>query len=337
MSQRACLNACLSSAAALILMTGVAQSVRAQDSVPAATPMDQAPKERAPVNPAPERVRMDEGGGVDLRPKFVKGQTLKYQMEVNSKSKVTPPGGKKEDAADSSMLQAIGLTMQVVEVKEGVATVKLVYDSFKVKVKTKDAELEYDSQIKPDPRKKRDGLDDQDLFGPIFQQMVGTTMMLTVDRDGKITSVTGGENLNLLGGIPGAGGVDPKALGALFGPINTAGTAGGRRNVGDKWTSTDSMSVGPLGQFTMVTTNHLVNARAGMAEVQVVGAASANSQGEVDLAGSTVKLRNATYKGKYTWDTERGRLVGMEMEQSTQIGGQVEATSSSTMKVTTRK
>lgn len=277
-----------------------------------------------------------DAGLVDLRPKFERGATSRYIMQVDSKTKTKDPKDAKK-TVDSSMSQAIGLKMKVVDVKDGEATVELVYESMKISVKTADAEMNYDSEAKPKPGKKSDGLDDQDLFAPIFKQIVGTTMTMTVDSNGNIKDIKGGDALNLLGSIPGGSPVDPKSLGGLFGPISSSAAGKGKYKVGEKWTNQDSLSVGPLGDFKMTTEHTLVSHRAGRADVTVAGKADAKSESDAAMSPDKFKLKNATYRGKYTWDTSRGRLISMDLEQSTAIGGQLDAQTTSTMKITERK
>jgi hypothetical protein len=277
-------------------------------------------------------------GLVDLRPKFERGVVTRYTMVVDSKTKNAVPGDPKK-FVESSTAQTIGLRMKVLDVKDGESTVELVYESMKIKAVTDGETFEFDSNAKPDPKKKADPLDPQALLKPIFDQIVGQTMTMTVDSDGRIKDIKGGEALGLLGQIPGGGGgaVDPKALGQLFGPISSSGQAGGKRRVGEKWTSTDDLSVSALGDFRMVTDHTLQSHSAGRAEVLVNGRAEAKSEGDAMTSPNALKLKASRYTGKYVWDTIRGKLSSMEIEQSVSVGGAVDATTSSTMKVTEKK
>ncbi len=276
-------------------------------------------------------------GLVDLRPKFERGVVTRYSMVVESKTKNAVPGDPKK-FVESSTAQTIGLRMKVLDVKDGESTVELVYESMKIKAVTDGETFEFDSNAKPDPKKKPDPLDPQALLKPIFDQIVGQTMTMTVDSDGKIKEIKGGEALGLLGQIPGGGGaVDAKSLGQLFGPISSSGQAGGKRRVGEKWTSTDDLSVSALGDFRMVTDHTLQSHSAGRAEVLVNGRAEAKSEGDAAMSPNALKLRASRYAGKYVWDTIRGKLSSMEIEQSVSVGGAVDATTSSTMKVTEKK
>lgn len=277
--------------------------------------------------------------------------------------KAAPTGKDKSAAAEgmiqSKMTQTIGLKMRVVEVgggggkggkgkngdgpAGGGATVELVYESVKIALETPEMKMEYDSAAggagnpKGKPTKKSDGLDDQDLLRPIFDKIVGTTMTLVFDENGEITEVRGGEQLNMLGSMSGMsnpGAFDPKSMGSLFGPIGGSGTGMGKRKVGEKWSNTDALNVGPLGEFVMKTHHTLRSHSGGRAEVQVEGKAEAKSEGDAAMSPDKLKLKNSLYRGKYVWDTKKGQLQSMELEQAVEIGGAVDAKSDSVVKVT---
>jgi len=294
----------------------------------------------APVAHADSPTRKPESssiGLVDLRPKFERGSVTRYTMVVESKTKNAVPGEPKK-FIESSTAQTIGLRMKVLDVKDGESTVELVYESMKIKAVSDGETFEFDSAAKPDPKKKADPLDPAAILKPIFDQIVGQKMTMTVDSDGRIKEIRGGEALGLLGQIPGGGGaVDPKSLGQLFGPISSSGQAGGKRRVGEKWTSTDDLSVSALGDFRMVTDHTLQSHSNGRADVLVNGRAEAKSEGDAAMSPTALKLKASKYTGKYVWDTNRGKLSSMEVEQSVTIGGAIEATTSSTMKVTEKK
>lgn len=310
-------------------------------------------------------------GLVDLRPKWEKGAITRYTLEMSNTNTIvdpTPPNAptpspdpktKKATKAtiESKMKQTIGLKLRVVEVGgkggkngdgEGVggATVELVYESVKIALESGDMKMEYDSAAggaagaaKSKPAKKSDGLDDQDLLKPIFDKIVGTTMTLVFDENGEITEVRGGEQLNMLGSMsgvanPGGGGAfDPKSMGSLFGPIGGSKGGMGQRKVGETWTNTDALNVGPLGEFVMKTRHTLRSHSGGKAEVQIDGKAEAKSEGDAAMSPDRTKLKNSLYKGKYVWDTKKGQLQSMELEQSVEIGGAVEAKSGSVVKI----
>lgn len=269
------------------------------------------------------------------------------------------PKGKDKNAAEgtiqSKMTQTIGLKMRVVDVGGGKggkgkngdgpsaggggATVELVYESVKIALETPDMKMEYDStagNAKGKPAKKSDGLDDQDLLKPIFDKIVGTTMTLVFDENGEITEVRGGEQLNMLGSMSGManpGAFDPKSMGSLFGPIGGSKGGMGKRKVGEKWSNTDALNVGPLGEFIMKTQHTLRSHTGGRAEMQVDGKAEAKSEGDAATSPDKIKLKNSLYRGKYIWDTKKGQLQSMELEQSVQVGGAVEAKSDSVVKI----
>lgn len=316
---------------ALVLFAGAATGF-----VPAVV-LGDTPGVKEPAKPD----RKAEVGDVDLRPKWEKGVLTRYSIQQESKSSTANPQDPKAKI-ESKTKQTIGLSLKVIDVKpDGVATVEMVYDSLKIEMSTADMDVTYDSTTrkggknaapgKSTPGKKPAGELD-DIIGPMFDNIVGSKLTLTMDRDGNISEVKGGEALNALGSIGGAG-IDPKSMGQLFGQISP-GKNGGVHKVGDKWTNKDPLNVGPLGEFTMITEHTLNSHRGQRAEVSVNGRAEADSESGAAMSPDKIKLKHTTYKGKYVWDTGKGRLLSFEMEQSLAVGGALEATSSGTTKIT---
>lgn len=85
-------------------------------------------------------------GLVDLRPKFKKGQEIRYVLEQNSRNQVRGPDPKDETFnQDQKLTQRIGLVMRVVEAGDEGATIQVVYDSIKITMDTGDDSATFDS------------------------------------------------------------------------------------------------------------------------------------------------------------------------------------------------
>jgi hypothetical protein len=335
-----------------------------------------AQQETRPIPPLRQPGRepaQPSAGDIDLRPKWERGQAIRYRMTQDSTSAMPDMADAKKTTSVRNR-QTVDFTLRVKDVNKetGVATVDMVYDALKIKLDGAGFDIDFDSSKSkpaatpkaPAPGKGKPsanpadadpmetikqlqeglaGLDPAKLIGEQFQKMVGTTLTLTIDKSGVITNVAGGSELDptgLLGqmGAAAPGSNAPQAGGGLFGPITTAdGGYTGLVRVGQKWTHTDSMSVGPLGAMRMLTEHTLRSAGRGTAEVAFAGRIDPQSA----AGNASAQLKSATQSGSYTWDTAKGQLLRMNMEQrvvQSQPGTNsgADATSSTTMTVERR-
>lgn len=304
---------------------------------------DTSPERREAPNRRPP-VRDDVSTpAADLRPKWETGDTSRLVITIRSRSSVVenpkpdpcapktvmPPG-----PPGQIMDQELTLLEKVTKVDaDGNATVEMVYERVKVKLQSEAlGDFEFDSTAPPPGKPNRapsspGGAMDQavqEALRPTFQGLVGTKLTLVYDKDGNIVSSSGGGNAGLPGlmgslGLGGAGlPADPKALGNLFGPISSVRKGGqdpSKLRPGDKWTNTDQLGIGPLGNVRLKTTHTLQSHSGGRARVSFNGMAETDTSG----AGSPVKLDAAKFIGEYVWDTRRGRLVSMQTEQETAL------------------
>jgi hypothetical protein len=308
-------------AASLLTCAAVAEP---QPTPPAKPPAPTKAPEKEPGRVLPPAT---QAGRVDLRPKFEAGKVTRYSMKQIS-DQVMPNLADPKDPMKIRKELTIGLKMTTksVDKETGEATIELVYESVKAKEDGPLGVVDYDS-TKPAPPapkgakpKEPDPLDPGAALTDQYKAMVGTTMTMKMSRDGRITKLNGGDSL-VPSGLPGmgGGGGDALQLDGLFGPITTSSSKGfnGTAKVGEKWTHSDGMSVGPLGGIDLVTNYELRSHDRNLAKVYFSGHAEKKSSGEQSLAG----LDSADHKGQYAWDTSRGELVRFEMEQKTTLSG----------------
>lgn len=319
-----------------------------------ATPNPSKPEPETPRSPAPQ------GREVDLRPKFRVGRDTRYRFDLSSanrlKSTTTP-----ELDGDQTLTQSIGLRMHPVELTEDGAVVELIYDSIKATLETADFRAAFDSarpagartpQPKPSrpgrspaspsgasPNPNRSAAPDagmDDLLAQIMRPMVGTKLTMHVDKNGNITSVSGGDALagggidlqGLLQGLGGAGGlgggmgVPTGGRGAGGGPMAWVITGPAQRStvhVGESWTNNDSLSGTPIGGFSMVTKHTCRSASGGLANFVFSGRADARSLGDPSGPLGGFSLKESSYGGTYVWDTARGELKEVSATLNTKI------------------
>jgi hypothetical protein len=262
-------------------------------------------------------------GEVDLRPRFEKGQRLRYRLEQSfssindlapARGRSTPPprdkpGTKNDPATDDTSRGTVEmvLLMNVQDVSPaGVATVETKFESLKLSSKSEAGEFSFDS-TKPQDKEDPIAL----LLGPI----AGTSLTLQVDRAGNVTSVTGGEALNAMGQM-----VSGSTGGAsqLFGPIFSTHPTTGFAKVGQSWEHEDRLSSGLLGDFTMKTRHTLQRVQGREAVVGISGRIDPRSEAP---GQSSFQLKDSSYTGSYVWDTGRGQLSKMDTTMSVRLDG----------------
>jgi len=258
-------------------------------------------------------------GEVDLRPKFRKGQEVRFAMDLN----IVSEQGAGESQIKSTTKQQIGLLLRVKEVaNSGAATVDLVYESLKFETDGPTGKISFDS-AKPK--------DEADTFDGLLRSIVGLTLTLQTDETGNITSVntsSGGDNVpaQMLQQFTGA-----DLVRGLFGPITNIKSGDGRAKVGETWTNESSMT-GAMGT-TKIKTNYTLNShRSSRAEMGIQGSMSLDGS-----SGGIASVREGSISGNATWNTEAGMLEKLNMTQNlvvdTQLSGQSTGSMRNTMQV----
>lgn len=296
---------------ALLLVTlaaapSLAQSRDSRPSTPPSKIRDESPAKRT-------------GPKIDLRPRFTKGQTIKFKMAMTNSGKqvvstpttpgtltpTTPP-----TETTQNMSQEIGLTLKVKDTnKETGSTLDLIYDSFKISMKGPDgSDITFDCN----------GKNSDDPMSGLLAPLVGLTLELKMDKDGNITSVTTGEGgeagdiASLLGGASGMKSLtSADVVKNLFGPIMTTRKGAGEAHVGESWTNEDLIDA-PWGKMKLSTTQTLSSARGSVATIDL--------KGKFDLQPSSgtspaPNIRDSLYVGKTLWNTQLGMLDEMTMTQ----------------------
>jgi len=295
----------------------------------------------------------------DLRPKFEKGQETKYRMEIDTQSVTESPDPEADSApastkakpgtkpepkglgtikATQKMTQSLGLRFKVINVDaQKTATVELIYDSLKVSIDGPEGKGDFDSSkpsskplnepaSKPARKEPADGqtlnIDPLESGDPTanFGSIVGSVLTLTIDKDGNITKVSGGEGLvPTTPGDPARSLVTLGGVKELWGPIFTMRKATGTATVGEKWKTSDTTDMSPIGRFTITTESVLKSLSEALANVEFKGTIAPS----VESAGGLMsfQVKDSTHEGSYRWDTRRGMLSTLDMKQVVEIEG----------------
>ncbi|MGE3108661.1 MAG: DUF6263 family protein [Phycisphaerales bacterium] len=282
-------------------------------------------------------------GKVDLRPKFTKGNKLIYKMDIDSKSKTKMPALDDADTVQNTK-QELGLVFLVKDVTDDGTIVELTFNTMKMTQETgtgKDKDkVEFDSN-------RPKATDKDNPLAPGCRELVGSTFTITIDKDGQVTNVAGGGGLTSLGaiGMPGGigniGGQSTGLGGSSQGFADAIGSIFSIKkgsllvNVGERWSTSDEIDSGLLGQFRMITDSTLKSHSGNIARVKINGRIEpATGRGG---NASMFKLKDSLYLGEYLWDTKAGALKSLEVDQNVSIDGDssggINMTASSKMKV----
>ena len=321
----------------LIACTALAPAVslaQSPDRRPATPPQVVDPFERDTRQPEPKKrvEREDSGDKIDLRPRFEKGQVIRFRMELDQKSKSLIPA-LDEEPTESTSRQELGLVFKVKDVTDDGTVLELTFSNVRMTKKTEEGTETFDSSQSPSKDK------DSEL-APSLRALSKASFTLHLDKDGNVTRIDGGDALMALEAFGTPGSASPGGLPALSGGPTGAGfkdalgsifnvrTGTGLVSVGEEWTNTDTLDTGLLGKFTM-TNKHKVRSHNGSeAKISFMGHIEPDS---ANGGLSLVKISDSSFVGDYTWNTREGMLRRMTMNQhvvlETAAAGGVKVTS----------
>lgn len=301
---------------------------------PAAIDPNKGPAPTAPTDRAGD-------GEVALTPRFIKGSTTRYALQIVTDQKNTCP--QEPDLGGTQKLdQGFDLALKVVESSEERSVIELSVERVRLGMSNDSAAATVDSgppakpgAPAPTPAKpKAQTPDDRELEELLQAQaarMIGEKMTITTDSAGKITKVSGGslglDPVALLGGggdAGGGGGAAPSTPGAAEGGggalqwlISGASGQPSHARVGQTWTNQDSLGQTPLGDFRMTTKYAVQSVRAGKAEIRFTGAIGGPE--EARSPSQAVQIKRSNYSGAYAWDGRAGQLSRMSATMETEI------------------
>lgn len=306
--------------AACSLATLPLSSVRAQSGgIDPSMPAPGQPAATQPNQPAsqPGNQPGARGAAVDLRPKLEKGKSFRFKMKLDSTEKQTPP----KDAADPNTPQepvnatqeqeiVLKLTVKDSNPETG-STLELVYESLKMRVHNPmlgEEPLEFDSTKAVDPQADPSGAAIAEMLGSV----VGTTLTISMDRNGNVTNVSGA------GGAPGLGDsfTGKDVISGLVGQVFTLKSGEPIVHVGEKWTN-DSVMAASWGRTRISTSNTLTSHSGGKANIAINGKVSMepNSPGQP----LSISIKDSNLDGSAVWNTEEGMLDAMSVSQTLDI------------------
>ncbi|MBL0926521.1 MAG: hypothetical protein IBJ11_02570 [Phycisphaerales bacterium] len=247
----------------------------------------------------------------DLRPRFVGGSTLKYQVITDlARTQSAPELGIPSQSQRTSVV--IDATRRIVSVDEatGGAAAEVVFTRYVLRSDNPatppfDSSRPVDQDAKDDPR------------AAVIRAMLDKPIALTVDRFGAITDVRTPEGFAL--GRTGPDGLK-KQLAALFQIRAEPGTA----EPGSSWTVSEtapSPMVGAAVKSDM--TFHLESVEGENAVIRVSGALSLPEPGE-GQPKALMSITGSSSSGTVRWNVGTGTLEEFAVTQSTKLRREVE-------------
>lgn len=256
----------------------------------------------------PERGRSAK---VDLRPRFKVGEDVRLRLSTQEMTK-TSLAGESGLNQDSSSSREMVISLRCTGKEEKNSIVEMKIESLKASLKgagIDGADGTFDSTS---PASK----DAQNPLAGALRPLVGQSFTLVFDANGNITSVKGTEKVgdSAMGGVAGQLG-SVSGVQMLLSPITTPGKSSGEATVGQTWTTRDVID-SPFGRLNMTTDYKLASHVGNVADVPIQGKLVLDSESGEMGQSLGVKLKKSDYSGRMKWDTDRGMIQTMEVNQS---------------------
>lgn len=267
---------------------------------------------------------------IDLRPRFEKGQEIRYEMRTNAtdESGFTPRLLEALDSAErpsrpsrTHTQQTMRLLLRVLESDpESGSTLEMIIESVSVTIESSDGRVAYDSAAPPKrpPPTTREPTEEEMQVRALqaaVDLMVGSKVTIRMDPTGTVTALNIPASLDqtavpaVLSGTPaGSAPSHASTVGVPLDQIVSHGHPTGLVKRGEEWTNKDIIS----GLGVSLRTHHkLRSSTAKSASVDIAGVLTPESE--------RAQILQADYEGAYTWDTERGQLLKMDLRANVQI------------------
>ncbi len=257
---------------------------------------------------------------IDLRPKFEKGQEIRYEMRTESTStyNVGERGGLELDGA-SKIQQQLDLLLRVLESDpESGSRIELIVERVAARLDSDGEVTSFDSAKPAKGAQAADG----DRVLDAFKQMVGSSVLIDLDPSGRISSISapttlpGADSFAAISNA-GVGGLMSiqGGIGLPFGELVSMGHPTGLVKPREEWTNKDRL--GGLG-MNMVTTHRMRSASGNAARVELSGKIERPTEagGNTAPAGPDPKeqsIQGFVFDGDYDWDTGKGQLNKMDV------------------------
>lgn len=302
--------------------------------------------EPAPARPGPATEELPQGA-FDLRPKFRTGQDRRVRLKLEShetspdllaetddgidppdrKPKKSPASGASQAESEMNTSQEFVLVFRPTRVGEESSEIDVVFESIKSKVQGPGVDDSFDSSkpapkpTKPapkssDPLQQLDALVKPPSLEELMRPLVGDKLTLTIDRDGNITDVRGGQKL-----VRALNPMAPSAMAQMGGdtPIrdlfkSIVGTPGkAYAKPGESWSSATNLDVFPMGNTSLRTDYSLTSVQGTVGKIVFSGGLKPRE--DASPGGGGLTISKAEYAGTTNWDQADGFATSMNAKQ----------------------
>lgn len=267
------------------------------------------------------RLQPHREGEIDLRPRFARGQTIRYTLEVEAISREsTRPGLRQGGDVDNEQRTwvRLDLVLKVREAEPGQGSeIEMGIERVRVRSDGAGGRIGFDSARKP-----AGGGDEEGMLESALRKVTDSPLVLKLDGVGNVVSVTGGEGLAALAGLVGSMPRDASA--GVFSNVVPARKATGVARVGESWTNEDVIDSPLLGRVRLRTTHRLARVDGEAAEIELSGTGVGADEGEWRMRTPLgLEISGLRQQGRYAWGTREGALRRLETSMTCQVRGEI--------------
>lgn len=249
---------------------------------------------------------------VTIAPKFKKGDVhrFKYHVERKDAHKVTGT----EQASDVIVDSELSLT--VVDVSDGGASLEFKIESLKVDATTPDGKYAYQSG-QPEDDKDRENLALQ-----AFKPLEGMVLAIATDSAGLVTMISGEPAIpqgRSLSGVATQYFTNPDFLKFRWNCVLNARRDRAPTTVGQTWPHSDTFVAMQLGKFEIILNNTLKRVHDGTADIDAVGEMKLSPAKEGDKLA--FELKDTSILATSAWSLADGIAKRFEMERQFTLQG----------------
>jgi hypothetical protein len=304
-------------------MAQVAAPPQTEKPVPVSRPRPERPQGVAPSEirgPKPTVEVTGTGDKVDLRPKWTKGDTAKYDFEFMSRWTAHASEGDTAKKGGQLYRQEGRMVRRVISVDDTGVTLSIMMERLHMQVSSGTEVVHYDSDFGDNPDRQND------LTGPV-KMCVGRPITVKLNRAGEVVSIEGNENPEYDPNKPDAAQqqipqaiLGTQVIRKLWRPLYALDKKNLESRVGDKWTTTD-VTVDPgLGTFELAIRNELNEFKDGVAKIE--SAADVSLTPAIGHGVVTATLTDSTVTGLVEWNVPKGILKTWETSQEMKLNAE---------------
>lgn len=254
-----------------------------------------------------------DGGPIDLSPRFVVGQAVRYGDELTMTQK-QKYGQFDEDAVSLQMLTELRFVVTRL-LDDGGAEVDISFDRISIDaVPSKSPRITFDTEI------DHDRPDDVPFIRAI-RRVAESVVTVELSAAGQVRSIVGADEIaRLVEGLPGfgliAGVWDEAWFRQLARNVYGAGGDAPSRQIGDSWDTQLALTLGGIGGARTKVRWTLEQVRSGLAVIEGKGETKPPVRADADLNGLDQKITGRFSRFSMRWSLELGRAKSVETSEA---------------------